>query len=107
MRWLTKKGVKNHGGLYKAFGAYQYATEIANDVLRWGDGSIPGVERMGNQNGRLQGASAGAHDQFSDVAPRLALFLAFHSKQGFVKFSEVFQYLKPSEASMNPVCGEE
>jgi len=97
-RWLLaeEQGMKNKW----LFGTdkKKYALQMAKEVLRWGDGSVPGIDSQGFSNGKLQG-SQGSHDQFADVAPRMALFIQLDSDHdGELEFTEAFQYLKAAVA---------
>jgi hypothetical protein len=95
-RWLMDEevgnGMKNqwHWGTRKK----AFASRMAKDVVRWGEGESPGgPERIGHANGRLQGPDT-SFDQFTDVAPRLALFVALDDDQdGKLEFAKVQPYL--------------
>jgi hypothetical protein len=99
-RWLKhEKGMTNNWWL-KWTGFKQYASDMARDVLRWGDGSIPGLKA----NGRIQGHKAEDGDEWTDVAPRLALFVKLNSDgdvagDGQLDFSVVHPYLTPRDES--------
>jgi hypothetical protein len=96
-RWLKhEKGMTNSSWL-KWTGFQQYASDMARDVLRWGNGSIPGNEA----NTRIQGHKAGEDDEWTDVAPRLAIFVVLDTdSDGQVDFSKVHPYLTPREESL-------
>lgn len=89
--WLQKEeqGMKNSWSFKFWTDKNKHAKNMAQDVLHWGDGSIPGVER----NGRLQGPNT-QNDQFTDVAPRLALFVHLdEDHDGMIDFAAAHPYL--------------
>jgi len=95
-RWLMDEEVGNgmvnkwHWGTRKK----AFASRMAKDVVRWGEGATPGgPTRKGHANGALQGPDTRT-DQFTDVAPRLALFVALDDDQdGKLEFAKVQPYL--------------
>lgn len=96
--WLQKEeqGMKNSWSMKFWSDKNKHAKNMALDVIRWGDGSIPGQDRPGAQNGRIQGADKdGNNDQWTDVAPRLTAFVHLDmDHDGGIDFSMANPYLK-------------
>jgi len=97
--WLQKEEQAMKNKWYQRAGLgsdkWAHAKKMARDIMRWGNGTIPDLPARGADNGRLQGPAAGSKDQFSDVAPRIAVFVHLDSDHdGKIDFQAAYPYLK-------------
>jgi len=96
-RWLQEEenGMEYKNKWFFWTDKFNHAKRLAQDVLRWGDGSIHGVaQRPGFTNGRLQGPVGDQKGQFEDVAPRMALFVHLDpDHDGRITFSMAHKFL--------------
>lgn len=99
--WLKKEvaGKTNMWTLWTE--KFPHAKKMADDILRWGEGSIPDLpERPGLVNNYLQaspeGGASSEGDQFTSTAPRMAVFVhlaADPHHDAEIDFEDAYPYL--------------